>query len=174
MDTPLDTKKMTTKSLSQRIAELEEIEAIRKLNVRLCQLVDAPYDREPVLNLWTEDGDLVQMSKFVGTGLFYGREQWGALMDDFAISYTFHWAANGVIELEPTLERARGHWHGWEAPIVSGEPVIGAFSHAHDYVKIDGEWLYESWRQDGHFFCSAKTGWEEGVRMRPARKSRGA
>lgn len=160
--------------LESRIKRLEQTEAIRQLNVRLCELCDKPYDADRILQMWTVDGDLVQMSKFGGAGLFYGRDQWGELMEDFAITWTFHWATNAVIELDESLERARGHWHGWENPIVSGDSLIGAFSHAHDYVKIDGVWYWESWRQDGHFFCAVETGWEKGVRMRPARKSLGA
>jgi hypothetical protein len=161
-------------TLEERVRRLEEIEAIRNLNVRLCQLCDKPYDAEPILAMWTEDGDLIQMSKYVGTGLFFGREQWGGLMEDFNITYTFHWATNAVIDVDPSFERARGHWHGWEAPVVSGRSVIGGFLHTHDYVKIDGEWLWESWRQDGHFFCPVESGWEVGPRMLPARKSLGA
>lgn len=155
--------------LESRIARLEAVEAIRRQLMHLDDLFDAPYDADSLAAMWTENGYLEACD-----GKFAGRSEIRAFFAELVASFTMHYATNGVIDVEPSCERAKGHWYGWETPVISGSALIGAFSTDQEYEKVDGEWLWRSLRETVHFLCDAESDWVKEAEPRKERASQGA
>jgi hypothetical protein len=158
--------------LDARIGRLETLEAIHRRMMRLGELCDAPYDEKPLSELWSQTGWLD-----TGTGdggMFRGREEIRALLEDLAATFTLHYSVNGVIDLDPSLERATGHWYGWEAPVISETAYLGGFTSDHEYEKIDGEWYWASYRQTIHFLTQPESDWVKDPVPQEQRTSLGA
>lgn len=153
--------------LESRIAKLEEIEAIRRQVVRLNELFDKPYDADGLAGLWTETGYLEACD-----GQFSGRREIHEFFSDLAASFTLHYAMNGLIDVDPSLQHATGHWYGWETPVVAGSPLVGAFTSRQEYAKVAGEWQWAGLWETAHFLCAVDAGWVREAEPRQERSSR--
>jgi len=153
--------------LETRIAKLEEIEAIRRQVVRLNELFDKPYDADGLAGLWTETGYLEACD-----GQFSGRREIHDFFSDLAASFTLHYAMNGLVDVDPSLQHATGHWYGWETPVVAGSPLIGAFTSRQEYAKVAGEWHLAGLWETAHFLCAVDAGWVREAEPRQERSSR--
>jgi hypothetical protein len=153
--------------LETRIAELEAIEAIRRQFVRLNELFDKPYDADGLASLWTETGYLEACD-----GQFSGRREIHDFFSDLAASFTLHYAMNGLIDVDPSLQHATGRWYGWETPVVAGSPLIGAFTSRQEYAKVAGEWQWAGLWETAHFLCAVGAGWVREAEPRQERSSR--
>lgn len=152
--------------LEARIAKLEETEAIRRQFVRLNELFDKPYDADGLARLWTVTGYLEACD-----GQFSGRQEIREFFSDLAASFTLHYVANGVIDVDPSLQHATGCWYGWETPVVAGNPLIGAFTSRQEYAKVEGEWLWVGLWETAHFLCAVDAGWVREAEPRQERSS---
>lgn len=155
--------------LESRVSRLEAISEVRRQLMRLNDLFDAPYDAKGLTAMWTEDGYLEACD-----GEFAGQAEIHGFFADLVATFTMHYATNGVIEVEPSCDRARAHWYGFETPVISGSALIGAFSSHQEYQKVDGEWRWRSLHERVHFLCAADTGWVEETEPRKERASQGA
>jgi hypothetical protein len=153
--------------LEARISILEEIEAIRRQFVRLNELFDKPYDADGLARLWTETGYLEACD-----GQFSGRREIHQFFSDLAASFTLHYAINGLIDVDSSLQHATGHWYGWETPVVAGSPLIGAFTSRQEYAKVEGEWQWVGLWETAHFLCAVSAGWVHEAAPRQERSSR--
>jgi hypothetical protein len=153
--------------MEARIAKLEEVEAIRRQFVRLNELFDKPYDANGLARLWTEDGYLEACD-----GQFSGRREIHEFFSDLAASFTLHYVANGVIDVDSSLQHATGRWYGWETPVVAGSPLIGAFTSTQEYAKVEGEWQWVGLWETAHFLCAVDVGWVNEAEPRQERSSR--
>ena len=93
--------------LESRLTRLEDIEAIRQLKARYCEVCDADHDPELILTLFTEDG----IWEGEGICLHEGHEQIRRLFRSFqkTISFSQHMVHNPIIHVEG--HRASGRWY---------------------------------------------------------------
>jgi hypothetical protein len=88
---------MADKDLEKRIAQIEDIEAIRKLKGRYCLHVDE-RNEDAWASLFTEDG-VWESDKF---GVHEGREAIRALFRSIPefLSFAVHYVTNPIIEVD--------------------------------------------------------------------------
>jgi uncharacterized protein (TIGR02246 family) len=132
---------MSQPTLEERIARLEDIEAIRQLKAMYCFHCDNGYDAERLAELFTEDAVWVGG----GRGTFEGRS---AIREFFRqppkdYPYAAHLVTNPVIEVNG--HAATGLWHLLEPCNVNQDgTVVGRIlsSRYEDVYRRDhGRWL---------------------------------
>jgi len=132
---------MELEELRSRITRLEDIEAIKQLKARYCEICDHDdYDADAMASLFTEDGTWESSS----VGNAEGREAIREMFSGFPkwITRAQHIVANPLIEVDG--DRARGVWYLISAVDQSDGtkskwPDTAGRYHE-DYVKLDGEW----------------------------------
>ena len=135
---------MDLAELQERITRLEDIEAIKRLKARYCEICDHEnYDADAMASLFTEDG----VWDGEGVGKAEGREAIRELFAGIAkvTGGAQHIVANPLIEVDG--DRAHGVWYLIAAVTQSDGTTAsnwpGAAARYHeDYVKQDGEWKF--------------------------------
>jgi hypothetical protein len=152
-----------TPELDKRIQVLEDIEAIRKLKAMYCYLADAgiagdisKYDE--LVAHFTEDGWV----DFEGFGVHKGKEALGKFFKELVHSlwtYAAHLAVNPVIEMDG--DRARGKWfvHVPGTTRKSNRAVWIQGKYDEVYVRVAGEWKWQSIRFIPDFYTPFDEGW---------------
>lgn len=132
---------MELEELRSRITRIEDIEAIKQLKARYCEICDHDnYDADAMATLFTEDG--TWESSRVGKA--EGREAIRELFSGFPkrIARAQHIVANPLIEVDG--DRAHGVWYLISAVDQSDGTKYkwpsGAARYHEDYVKQNGEW----------------------------------
>ncbi len=132
---------MELEELQNRITRIEDIEAIKQLKARYCEICDHDnYDADAMATLFTEDG--TWESSRVGKA--EGREAIHELFSGFPkrIARAQHVVANPLIEVDG--DRAHGVWYLISAVAQSDGTKYkwpGSAARYHeDYVKQNGEW----------------------------------
>ena len=134
---------MKWEELQKRITRLEDIEAIKRLKARYCEICDYDnYDADAMASLFTEDG--TWNAGRVGNA--EGREAIRELFAGFpkVVDRAQHIVANPLIEVDG--DRAHGVWYLISAVIESDGtkskwPGTAARYHE-DYIKQNGEWKF--------------------------------
>jgi hypothetical protein len=148
---------MSTAGLEERITVLEDIEAIKRLKARYCDVCDTGYDPDRIAALFTEDGTWEGGEFGTATGHAALRKMFEGLHK--AVSFAQHNAMNPIIEV--TGDRAKGAWYlfcpyssrannraGW---------IAGRYDD--DYVKVNGEWKYQHLRAIIRMHARYEEGW---------------
>lgn len=160
------------KTLEQRIARLEDIEAVKQLKYTYAQVLDEGYDPERVAALFTEDGlwsisgvggtaqgreNIKRHSANLGKDIIWGQHNMFAPVIKVADDGM---SAEGDFYLVCLLTMvAPGTPDGKEAYVLAGK--------YHDkYVKIDGKWYIKE--MIGHIEQSSP--WSEGWVKQPFTK----
>ena len=142
--------------LEARITRLEDLEAIKQLKARYCEICDDDHNPDRITQLFTEDG--VWEAK--GIGAAKGHEEIRALFQRFqkSIRFSQHMTMNPVIEVEG--ERARGTWYFF-GPFTM-EKNNQACRYHEVYRKVEGEWLFERLTVKGpRLAADYKAGWAD-------------
>ena len=135
---------MDLAELQERITRLEDIEAIKQLKARYCEICDHEnYDADAMASLFTEDG----IWDGEGVGKAEGREAIRELFAGFPnrVAGAQHIVANPLIEVDG--DRAHGVWYliaavtDSDGTTASNWPGAAARYHE-DYVKENGEWKF--------------------------------
>lgn len=97
---------MDLAALERRITRLEDIEAIKQLKARYCEICDAGHDPERIVTVFTDDC----VWEGPGIGRAEGHAELRALFERFAaaMSYSHHMVMNPIIEVDG--DDARGTW----------------------------------------------------------------
>jgi ketosteroid isomerase-like protein len=134
-------------TLEQRLAVLEDIEAIRKLKARYCAACDDNHNAETLGTLFAEDAtwEASNMGRAVGRAAI--QEMLGAVGRSGRIRNSAHHAINPILDVDG--DRATGHWrlimlYTANTPdrAVQYLRIIGWYREA--YVRVRGEWLFQS------------------------------
>ena len=135
---------MATSELEKRITRLEDIEAIKQLKARYCEICDDMHNPSRVASVFVEDA-IWESADF---GKAEGHAAIQELFRDFKKMFSFsqHNITNPIIEVNG--DRATGMWY-----------IMGPWTHAEnddekwmalryddDYVKVNGEWKYSHLR----------------------------
>jgi len=145
------------RSLADRVARLEDLEAIRTLDARYCRhLDDGNWDA--LMGLFTEDG------AFDGLSHPQGRDEMRAFfagLADGGLTSFWHFITNLDIELDGDHATVRSFL--WQPCVTDGTPAIAAGRYTDEVVKVDGRWLYRVKQVRFHFFGPLEAGWDENL-----------
>ncbi|MEZ5549684.1 MAG: nuclear transport factor 2 family protein [Pseudomonadales bacterium] len=138
---------MNPMTLEQRIARLEDLEAIRQLKARYCEVCDDDHNPDRIITLFAEDG----IWEGRGIGRAEGHAQLRELFEGFrrSISFSQHMVMNPIIEV--TGDRASGTWYFF-GPFTfrqGNQAKWQAARYVDDYVKRDGVWKFQHLRVRG-------------------------
>jgi uncharacterized protein (TIGR02246 family) len=127
-------------ALEERIRRLEDIEAIRELKARYCDVCDADHDADRIVELFTEDGVWESVG---GThGRHEGRAAIHAAFRTFArdIRFSQHNVTNLVIDVDG--DTASGTWHftGVLDRRDLPEAVWALARYEERYRRVEGTW----------------------------------
>lgn len=131
-------------TLEQRIQQLEDIEAIRRLKAAYCDACDNDHDGDAVAALFTEDGTWQYEGREANVGkaaiaanMYRVREQGG-------MRCSAHIVSNPDIEVEG--DQATGNWRlVMMFSLHDGQGfyrIIGRYQES--YVRQDGRWLFQT------------------------------
>ena len=151
--------------LAARIARIEDIEAIKQLKARYCEICDDDHNPDHITTIFTEDGvwDGADMGKATGHAELH------ALFTVFqkSISYSQHNVMNPIIEIDG--DRATGRW-AFFGPFThratekeGGQAVWGATRYLEEYARVDGVWKIKQLQIVGpSMSANYETGWANG------------
>jgi hypothetical protein len=157
---------MTMDELEARIRRLEDIEAIRQLKARYCELCDAGLDdarnRDALVSHFTADAKvdfgMGEGSAFAGKA---GLEVFFGQVVPSGVSFCMHMVHNSVIDVQG--DRATGRWY-FEAPTtnaMSGKPQWMAGRYEEEYARENGAWKFASIKTHWFFIAPYDEGWRE-------------
>jgi SnoaL-like domain len=148
---------MSIDNLEKRIATLADIEAIKQLKARYCNICDNGYDPDEIIKLFTEDGTWEGGEFGTATGpaaiarIFEGLNK--------AVSFAQHNALNPIIEVNG--DRATAGWYLF-CPYTSRKDNAArwiAGRYEDDHVKVNGEWKYKRLRAIIRMHAPYEKGW---------------
>ena len=125
-------------TLEARLARLEDIEAIRQLKARYCEICDDNHDPDLIISIFTEDA----VWEARGIGRAEGHQEIRELFQRFqqSISFSQHMTMNPRIEVAG--ETATGVWYFF-GPFTmrKGNRAVWQAARYHEsYRKHDDEW----------------------------------
>ncbi|MDB5107580.1 MAG: hypothetical protein JWM69_521 [Candidatus Binatus sp.] len=148
---------MEISELAKRITILEDIEAIKKLKARYCEICDDDHNPDRIVTIFAPDG----IWEGAGVGEHRGHDAILKLFQRFQerISFSQHNVMNPNIEVDGN--RAKGTWY-FLGPFTmrkGNRAMWLAARYEDDYVKIDGEWKIQHLRAIGRMSAPYETGW---------------
>ena len=130
--------------LEQRITRLEDIEAIKQLKARYCEICDDMHNPDRITSLFAEDG-IWESADF---GKAQGHAAIRELFQGFQKMFSFsqHNITNPIITVDGN--RATGVWYimGPWTHTDDGREIWMTARYDDDYVKIGGAWKYQHLR----------------------------
>ena len=129
---------MDQENLAARITRLEDIEAIKQLKARYCEICDDDHNPDLITTIFTTDG----IWEGEGIGRAQGHVEIRALFENFqkAISFSQHMVQNPIIEVDGNNEQARWYFFGTFTYYKNNQARWQAARYHEDYEKVDGEW----------------------------------
>lgn len=145
--------------LEARVRRLEDIEAIRLLKARYCDLCDRGYDADGLMELFTEDA--------VWDGGLFGRYEGTRRIRRFfeatgeIVRFAKHYVTNSVIEVDG--DGATGRWYLLQTATMPSEAgdraVWGAARYDERYRRTPGGWKFTSVALEWDFWTPHDEGW---------------
>jgi hypothetical protein len=152
---------MATEDLIARITKLEDIESIRQLKSRYCEICDDNHNTDLITTIFTEDG----IWEGDGIGQAIGHEAIVKLFTGFqaAISFSQHMVQNPIIEVNGTSATGRWYFFCMFTYYKNQQTRWQAARYHEAYEKVDGVWKIKH-LQVVPPVMSAKyeTGWKNG------------
>ena len=135
---------MAELTLEQRITRLEDIEAIKQLKARYCEICDDLHNPDRIASVFAADA--IWESEAFGKAV--GHDAIRELFQNFRDMFSFsqHNIMNPIIEVNG--DRATAMWYimgPWTLTEGDKETWM-ALRYDDDYVKINGEWKYQHLR----------------------------
>jgi hypothetical protein len=148
---------MDMAELEKRITRIEDLEAIKQLKARYCDICDDDHNPDKITKIFVEDG----IWEGAGFGKAQGHEAIRALFQDFQqlISFSQHMVMNPIIEIDGNS--AKGTWY-FLGPFTfrkNNEAKWVAVRYVDDYVKVNGEWKYKHLRANIRMNAAPEKGW---------------
>ena len=132
--------------LEQRITRMEDIEAIKQLKARYCEICDDLHNPDRIASVFVEDG-IWESADF---GQAKGHDAIRELFKGFRKHFSFsqHNIMNPRIRIDG--DTATGTWYimGPWNQTEDGRNIWMTARYDDDYVKVDGEWKYSHLRAD--------------------------
>ena len=124
---------MDQENLAARITRLEDIEAIKQLKARYCEICDDDHNPDLITTIFTTDG----IWEGEGIGRAQGHVEIRALFESFqsAISFSQHMVQNPIIEVEGNNAQARWYFFGTFTYYKNNQARWQAARYHEDYEK---------------------------------------
>jgi len=148
---------MDLAEFERRLTRIEDIEAIKQLKARYCDICDDDHNPSKITSLFVEDG-IWEGGEF---GKAQGHEAIRRLFQTFGrlISFSQHMVMNPIIEIAGNS--AKGTWY-FLGPFTfrkDNEAKWVAVRYEDDYVKVNGEWQYKHLRANIRMSAAYDKGW---------------
>jgi len=129
---------MELAELENRITRLEDLEAIKQLKARYCEICDDDHNPERIASIFTEDG----IWEGRGIGKAQGHQEIKELFQNFQrmISYAQHMVLNPIIEIDGTSATGVWYFFGPFTFYENNQAMWQAARYYEDYEKTDGVW----------------------------------
>lgn len=149
---------MDTQELEKRITRLEDLESIKQLKARYCEICDDDHNPERIVSVFSPDA----VWEGRGIGRAEGHAAIRTLFQNFqkSISYSQHMVVNPIIAIDG--ETATGTWYffGTFTFYEGNQAKWQAARYVEDYVKLAGEWKIKHLRVKGPgMSADYETGW---------------
>lgn len=131
---------MDLEELTRRLTRLEDIESIKQLKARYCEICDDGHNPDRIITLFTEDG----IWEGRGIGRAQGHAAIRSLFEGFGrmMSFSQHMVMNPIIDVDG--DQARGTWYFF-GPFTfrrNNQAKWQSTRYDEAYRKIDGEWKF--------------------------------
>ena len=149
---------MELSELENRITRLEDLEAIKQLKARYCEICDDDHNPERIASIFTEDG----IWEGRGIGDARGHEEIKELFQNFQrmISYSQHMVLNPIIEIDGTSATGIWYFFGPFTFYEDNQAMWQAARYREDYEKVDGVWKIKHLRIKGpRMSAKYEAGW---------------
>lgn len=151
---------MDLNELAQRLTRIEDIEAIKQLKARYCEICDDDHNPDRIASVFAPDG--IWESQDYGTAQGHAAIQ--ELFRGFQklICFSQHNVMNPIIEVDGNRATGRWYFFGPFTFTENGQPPEArwtALRYEDDYVKIDGEWKYQHLRVHLRMHAPHADGW---------------
>ena len=137
---------MNPQDLESRITRLEDIESIKQLKARYCEICDDMHNPDRITSLFAEDGIWESRDFGKAKGHAAIRDLFQGFHDMF--SFSQHNITNPIIEVNG--DNATGIWYligPWDNS-KDGRKIWMTARYDDDYVKVDGVWKYQHLRAE--------------------------
>jgi len=135
---------MDISELEKRITRIEDIEAIKQLKARYCDICDDMHNPDRIASVFAEDG-IWESGDF---GVAQGPEKIRELFAGFKRLFSFsqHNITNPLIEING--DKATGVWYimGPWTETEGDKEIWMSARYDDDYLKINNEWKYQHLR----------------------------
>ena len=149
---------MKLAELENRITRLEDLEAIKQLKARYCEICDDDHNPERIASIFTENG----IWEGRGIGKAQGHEEIKELFQNFQrmISYAQHMVLNPIIEIDGTSATGVWYFFGPFTFYENNQAMWQAARYREDYEKVDGVWKIKHLRVKGpRMSAKYEAGW---------------
>lgn len=138
---------MKLEDLEARITRLEDLESIKQLKARYCEICDAGHDPERIVSIFTENA----IWEGRGIGRAEGHQEIKSLFQGFkeSISYSQHMVMNPIIEINGSSANGVWYFFGPFTFIKDNQAMWQAARYHEDYEKIEGTWKIRHLRVKG-------------------------
>jgi hypothetical protein len=129
---------MTPTTLEERITRIEDLEAIKQLKARYCEICDDDHNPDRITSIFTDDG--VWEGK--GIGKATGHQEISDLFRSFqnAISFSQHMVQHPIIEVSGLSARGIWYFFGAFTFYKDNQAMWQAARYQEEYAKVDGVW----------------------------------
>ena len=149
---------MKLAELENRITRLEDLESIKQLKARYCEICDDDHNPERIASIFTENG----IWEGRGIGKAQGHEEIKELFQNFQrmISYAQHMVLNPIIEIDGTSATGVWYFFGPFTFYENNQAMWQAARYREDYEKVDGVWKIKHLRVKGpRMSAKYEAGW---------------
>jgi hypothetical protein len=147
---------MDLAEIERRLTRIEDIEAIKQLKARYCEICDDAHNPDRITSVFAEDG-IWESADF---GVARGHAEIRKLFQKFQqlIEFSQHNVMNPIIEVNG--DRATGEWY-FIGPFTfrGGKARWLALQYKDDYVKRNGRWKYQHLRINLRVSARYDEGW---------------
>ena len=148
---------MDLEGIERRLTRMEDIEAIKQLKARYCEICDDDHNPERIASVFAEDG-IWESAEF---GTAKGHADIRKLFQGFQklIEFSQHNVMNPIIDVQG--DRATGEWY-FMGPFkfrASQQARWLALQYKDDYVKLNGQWKYKHLRVNLRLSVPYDEGW---------------
>ena len=148
---------MDMNELERRLTRIEDIEAIKQLKARYCEICDDDHNPDRIASVFAEDGVWESVEFGTGRGHKAIRELFAGFQK--LIKASQHNVMNPIIEVNGTRAKASWHFLGPFTFYENNEARWLALSYEDDYIKINNQWLYQHLRVHLRMIAPHETGW---------------
>ena len=149
---------MNLEELERRITCIEDIEAIKQLKARYCEICDDDHNPDRITSIFTEDG--IWEGRGIATAR--GHKEIRELFQTFqkTISFAQHMVLNPIIEIDDNRAKAIWYFFGPFTFYKNNQAKWQSARYHDDYIKINGQWKIQHLKVRGPIMvANYETGW---------------